>query len=81
MIYASQIRAARALVDISQTELSKRAGLSLATIKRVEASSGNMRMTVETLLCIQAALEKAGVVFIEGDKQHGPGVRLRKPRA
>ena len=80
MIYASQIRAARGLLDISQTELSKRAGISVATVKRIEASTDNLRMTVQTLLRIQAALEGAGVVFIEGDKQHGPGVRLRKPR-
>ena len=80
MIYASQIRAARGLLDISQTELSKRAGISVATVKRIEASTDNLRMTVQTLLRIQAALEAAGVVFIEGDKQHGPGVRLRKPR-
>ena len=80
MIYASQIRAARGILDISQTELSKRAGISVATVKRIEASTDNLRMTVQTLLRIQAALEAAGVVFIEGDKQHGPGVRLRKPR-
>ncbi len=81
MIYASQIRAARGLLDISQSELSRRAGVSLATVKRVEASTEKLTMTVETLLRIQAALEAAGVVFIEGDKHHGPGVRLRKPRA
>ncbi len=81
MIYASQIRAARGLLDISQSELSRRAGVSLATVKRVEASTEKLTMTVETLLHIQAALEAAGVVFIDGDKQNGPGVRLRKPRA
>ncbi len=81
MIYASQIRAARGLLDISQSELSRRAGVSLATVKRVEASAEKLTMTVETLLRIQAALEAAGVVFIDGDKQNGPGVRLRKPRA
>jgi len=81
MIDASQIRAARGLLDISQTELSRRAGISVATVKRIEASTENLRMTVQTMLRIQAALEAAGVVFIEGDKQQGPGVRLLKPLA
>ena len=32
---------------------------------------------VETLIQIQTALEKAGVVFISADEHGGPGVRLR----
>ena len=81
MIHPSQIRAARGLLDISQTELSKKAGVGLATVKRIEASTENLRMTVQTLLRIQRALEAAGVIFIEQDKEQGPGVRLRKPLA
>jgi hypothetical protein len=32
---------------------------------------------VETLVQIQTALEKAGIVFIYADEYGGPGVRLR----
>jgi hypothetical protein len=32
---------------------------------------------VETLIQVQAALEKAGIVFISANQQRGPGVRLR----
>ena len=79
MIYPSQIRAARGLVGISQTELATRAGLGLATVKRIESSVEDLRVTVQTLLRIQRALEAAGILFIDQDDEHGPGVRLRKP--
>ena len=79
MIYPSQIRAARGLLDISQTELSRRAGLGLATVKRIESSTEDLRVTVQTLLRIQRALEAAGIIFIAQEGEHGPGVRLRKP--
>ncbi len=78
MIYPSQIRAARGLLNISQTELSMRAGLGVATVKRIESSTEDLRVTVQTLLRIQGALEAAGVIFIDRDKEHGPGVRLRR---
>ncbi len=78
MIHPSQIRAARGLLNISQTELSKRAGLGVATVKRIESSTDDLRVTVQTLLRIQRALEADGVVFIDRDKEHGPGVRLRR---
>ena len=71
MIYPSQIRAARGLLNISQTELSKRAGLGVATVKRIESSGDDLRVTVQTLLRIQGALEAAGVIFIDRDKEHG----------
>ena len=34
---------------------------------------------VHTVMAIQKALEKAGVVFIDQDDKQGPGVRLKKP--
>lgn len=77
MIYPSQVRAARGLLGISQTELSRRAGVGLATVKRIESTSEELRVTVQTLLRIQKALEAAGVIFIDHDEERGPGVRLR----
>lgn len=81
MIYPSQVRAARGLLGISQTELSRRAGVGLATVKRIESTSEELRVTVQTLQRIQKALEAAGVIFINQDEERGPGVRLRKPLA
>jgi transcriptional regulator with XRE-family HTH domain len=76
MIDAAQIRAARALLGISQAELSELAAVSPTTIKRLEAAS-RMRGAVETLWKLQTALERAGVQFIPADDSMGSGVRLR----
>lgn len=80
MISASQIRAARGLLAISQTELAQRAGVGLATVKRLEAHQGELRAIVQTVVAIQKALERSGVSFIDQDDKQGPGVRLKKPQ-
>jgi transcriptional regulator with XRE-family HTH domain len=72
-----QIRAARGLLGWSQTELAKRAGLSLPTVKRVEAGFGP-RVSDDARAKLQRAFETAGVVFID-ENGAGPGVRLKKP--
>ena len=78
MINALQVRAARALLDISQTELSHLAGVGVATIKKFERSTEELRVTVQILLRVQRALESAGIIFIAPDKEGGPGVRLNR---
>ena len=77
MIDAAQIRAARALLDISQSDLSKLASVSATTVKRLEASP-QIRGAAETIWKIQTALERAGVEFIPEDDHKGPGVRLKE---
>ena len=72
-----QIRAARALLGWSQTELASRAGLSLPTVKRVEGDFGP-HVTEQTRVKLKRALENAGIEFID-ENGGGPGVRLRKP--
>jgi transcriptional regulator with XRE-family HTH domain len=76
MIGAAQIRAARALLGVNQIKLSEWAGISVGTVKRVEAAS-ELRGTAETLWKIEKALEAAGVEFIPADEVKGPGVRLK----
>ena len=79
MLYPAQLRAARALLNMSQVKLAKRAGVGVATVKRIEMSekiSGSAR----TLAKLQAALEREGVVFVFQSDNHGPGVRLKQPR-
>jgi AcrR family transcriptional regulator len=64
---------ARAALKLGVRELAEMAKVSPATIVRLEASGDAvMERTVDA---IQAALEKAGVEFTNGDQ---PGVRLRK---
>jgi transcriptional regulator with XRE-family HTH domain len=74
----SQIRAARALVGWSQTEVAAAAGLSIPTVKRAEADGG-IRASEEAVVAIANALKKAGVEFI-AENGGGPGVRLRKAK-
>lgn len=77
MFTAPQIRAARALVGWSQTDVANAAGLSIPTVKRAEADGG-IRVSEDAVMAIARALKKAGVDFI-AENGGGPGVRLRKP--
>jgi transcriptional regulator with XRE-family HTH domain len=76
MLTIEQLRAARGLVGWSQSKLAARAGLSLPTVKRVEAGFG-ARVSDDARNKLQRALESAGVEFIN-ENGGGPGVRLRK---
>ncbi len=82
MITAAQMRAARALIGVDQRQLAEMSGLSLPTIQRMEASEGNVRGVVETLVKVVDAFDRAGVVLI-GDNAPSPaggrGVRLKEP--
>lgn len=75
------MRAARALLGMDQRTLAKRAGVSLPTIQRMEASEGYVRGVVDTLTKVVAALEVAGIELI-GEQAASPpggrGVRLRE---
>jgi transcriptional regulator with XRE-family HTH domain len=77
MIFSSEIRAARALVDWSQVDLAKAASVGVATVRRLESTKGEVRGAAESIWKIQTALEAAGVEFIPAEGGKGPGVRLR----
>jgi transcriptional regulator with XRE-family HTH domain len=79
MIFPHQLRAARALLDMSQEELAKAAGVGVMTVKRMEAARPEITGSARTVHKIQTALEEAGIVFIAADAQGGLGVRLRSP--
>ena len=74
MISPLQVRMARAALGWGVRELAMKAGISANTVSRFETGGGAM---VDTLIQIQTALEKAGIVFISADEHGGPGVRLR----
>jgi transcriptional regulator with XRE-family HTH domain len=74
MISPMQVRMARAALGWGVRELGMKAGISANTVSRFENGGGAL---VETVIQIEAALEKAGIVFISADQQRGPGVRLR----
>ena len=65
---------------MDQRRLAEAAGLSLPTIQRMEASDGQVRGNVDSLVKVIDALEKAGVELIgEGmtSAGGGRGVRLK----
>ncbi|MGC8535444.1 MAG: helix-turn-helix domain-containing protein [Rhizomicrobium sp.] len=80
MISAAQMRAARALAGIDQRQLAEKAGLSVPTIQRMEASEGVIRGNVDSLIKIVEALDAFGIELIaEGavSQGSGRGVRLK----
>jgi transcriptional regulator with XRE-family HTH domain len=76
LITTEQLRAARGLLGWSQSQLAKRAGLSLPTVKRLEGGFGP-RVSDDARLKLQRAIEAGGVDFID-ENGGGQGVRLRK---
>lgn len=69
-----QCRAARGLRGWTQQQLAIAAGVGLVTVRQFEAGATQPRRS--TIVVMRAALEAAGVQFIEGNGG-GPGVRLR----
>lgn len=80
MLTGPQMKAARALLRMDQRQLASASDLSLPTIQRMEASPGNVRGTVESLMKVVEALQRAGIELIaEGalSADGGRGVRLK----
>ena len=80
MITSAQLKAARALLGIDQRQLAEASGLSLPTIQRMEASDGNIRGNVDSLVKLIDALDALGVEVIGAgvvSQGGGRGVRLK----
>lgn len=75
LISPETCRAARALLNISQSDLAKTANLSKQTL--VDFERGARTPYPNNLLAVQSALENLGVVFVGADEKHGAGVRFR----
>lgn len=78
-ISGSQCRAARGLIGWSQTQLCDAASVGRATLANFEAEKTTPYE--RTLRDIEAALQAAGITFIDGNYSGsgGPGVRLMQP--
>ena len=75
----NQLRAARALADVDQKWLAEKSGVSVNTIRNMEARGGELITSgAVTVRKVQTALEASGVIFTNGD---APGVRLKKKKA
>lgn len=76
MLPPAQSRAARALIGWSQTDLANASRVSISTIRDYETEK--RQPIANNLAAIRAALEQAGVQFLDnGDTAGGPGVALR----
>ena len=64
----------------SQHDLAREAGVSYPTVARLETNDGALGGRSDTVAKIVAALEAAGVIFVD-ENGEGPGVRLRKKTA
>lgn len=75
MITANQLRAARALLDISQGEIAQAIGISANTVSNIE--KGTSRPAHDTLLRLQAHFETQGIEFTdhEGVRKKSGSVR------
>ena len=71
---AAQCKMARAALDLGVRDLATLASVSPDTIARLERGEP---LRERTIAAIRAALEAAGVIFVE-ENGEGPGVRLRK---
>jgi predicted transcriptional regulator len=75
-----QLKAARALLEWTQENLAEKAGISLATVRRLEAIPGPIKGTAATMVSFVEALEAAGVELIGPDKEGQVGVVLKGRR-
>ncbi len=75
LITSDQIRAARALLKWSRSDLSEKSGVGFSGLLRLESANGIPNSHVKTLEALKKAFEDAGVEFI-GTPDDRPGVRL-----
>ena len=76
MLSSSQIRAARALLGWSGTELAEKSGVGITTLRRYELQKGIPSANTSVLLILKDTLQLAGIEFT-GDPLINPGVTLR----
>ena len=75
MLSSSQIRAARALLGWSGTDLAEKSGVGITTLRRYELQKGIPSANTNVLLALKDTLEQAGIEFT-GDPLVNPGVTL-----
>lgn len=77
MITGRQLKAARALAGWEQTDLARKAGVAVSTVRRMESFDGEVCARTSTLSLVQRALEKVGIEFLNHER---PGVRMKAPK-
>jgi transcriptional regulator with XRE-family HTH domain len=85
MLTPKQCIAARSLLgwtqkDLESATLDKRTGDRVSSVTIGEFERGQTDPKVSTLLKLQRALERGGIIFLEATSEHGPGLMLREGR-
>ena len=73
-ITGAQIRAARALLNWTVEDLSRRCGVSASAISRAERVDGPPPMQLRNLAAIRTAFQQNGIDLIDD-----AGVKIRRP--
>lgn len=76
---ADILRAARALLGLSQAELADKTGLSRRTIMRIEVNAASI--SVGTLAKLRAAFEREGIEFLPETTERGPAIGKKRSRS
>lgn len=79
-ITVGQLKAARALLDMTAQQVARETKLGIATIRRAETEAGLTNLTAANLDRIVSMLEASGIVFLGPDAE-GAGVRLKRKLA
>jgi transcriptional regulator with XRE-family HTH domain len=73
---AGLLRAGRALLNLRQDQLAKRAKVSRQMVARIE--SAGKGIPFEAIEKVRSALERDGIEFFPSTTTHGPAIALRK---
>ena len=76
MITSGQIKAARAMLNLTVADLAKGAGIGFTTMVRLESGNGIPGGNVKTLIKVKEHIESLGIEFI-GTPESGAGVRWK----
>ncbi len=80
-VTGNQVKAARALAGMEQIQLARAAAIGVNTLRKMEAAGGEtIRVRLDTIEAVRAALKAAGVLMLDDGQlsNDGIGVRLIK---
>ena len=77
MITSNQIRAARALAEMTVRDLAERSQIAFSTLVRLESAGNDVPAgNIKTIDAVKKTFEELGIEFI-GTPESGAGVRWR----
>lgn len=78
-VSSGQLRAARAYLGLSQTEVAAEAGISLPTLKRLESeASGPQRANLSNVEAVVNVYANKGIQFLFTDRDGAEGIQMRR---